>query len=320
MYINNDLDYLKILKSKDVFVFGGGNVGKGIVKKLEKSNIKINSIIDNSLELQGTCILGYKVISVTELKHMNTENSVIIIGCLKFERDIRMQLIENGIYNFISLSQIDFGGGAEYYDDCYFEWQKRMGEFGAKIKAKMFEKYICPTDTVVEYGSGGGYLLNQINAKTKIGIEINASARKNAEMLGIYSVSTSEEIDDEYADIIISTSVLEHVESPLIELKKLYRILKGNGKIVFHVPNESCDTEYQRSEVNNHLYTWNCLNLGNLFKAAGFFVYSVEKVQEVWPKHYEKIYDELSDALFEDLCVIGGKAFDECRCIIVAYK
>lgn len=38
-----------------------------------------------------------------------------------------------------------------------------MGEFGAKIKLKMFfEKYICSTDTVVEFGSGGGYLLNQL--------------------------------------------------------------------------------------------------------------------------------------------------------------
>lgn len=39
---------------------------------------------------------------------------------------------------------------------------------------------------------------------------------------------------------------------------------------------ESCETEYYRSELNNHLFTWNCLTLGNLFKAAGFFVLSVK--------------------------------------------
>lgn len=88
--------------------------------------------------------------------------------------------------------------------------------------------------------------------------------------MGIYSVGTSDEIEDKCADIIILTSVWEHVKNPLNELKKLCRILKENGRIVFHVPNESCDTEYQRSEVNNHLYTWNCLNIGNLFKAVGF--------------------------------------------------
>lgn len=320
MYINNDLDYLKILKRKQVFVFGAGTAGRVVVKKLEESNITVKAIADNSLKLQATGIWGRKVISMEKLKAMNTENSIIIIASPKYEREIRMQLFENGIHNLISMDQIDFGGGAEYYDSDYFEWQKRIGEFGAKIKVKMFEKYIHPTDTVVEFGSGGGYLLKLLKAKTKTGIEINESARKHAETLGMHSVATADEIEDEYADVIISTSVLEHVENPLGELKKLYRILKENGKIVFHVPNESCDTEYQRSEINNHLYTWNCLNIGNLFKAAGFFVYSVEKVQEVWPEHYEKISTEMSDELFEDICLIGGKAFNKCRCIIVAYK
>ena len=89
---------------------------------------------------------------------------------------------------------------------------------------------------------------------------------------------------------------------------------------MFYVPNESCDTEYSRSESNNHLYTWNPLNIGNLFKAAGYFVYSVEKVQEVWPKHHIRIEKEISPELFEAICDIGGRAFDENRCMIVAYK
>lgn len=160
MYINNDLDYLKVLKRKQVFVFGGGAAGRVVVKKLEESNIEVKAIVDNSLELQTTGILGHKVISVEELKVMNTEYSVIIIASPKYERDIRMQLVESDIHNLITMDQIDFGGGVEYYDANYFEWQKRIGEFGAKIKVKMFEKYISPTDTVVEFGSGGGICLS----------------------------------------------------------------------------------------------------------------------------------------------------------------
>jgi 2-polyprenyl-3-methyl-5-hydroxy-6-metoxy-1,4-benzoquinol methylase len=163
-------------------------------------------------------------------------------------------------------------------------------------------------------------MLDNIIAKEKIGIEINDIARKSAEKLGVKSVKHISDIEDDYADIIISTSVLEHVENPLGVLRELRGKLKENGKIVFHVPNESCNTEYTRSEINNHLYTWNCLTIGNLFKAAGFFVYKVEKIQEVWPNHYFEIEKEVSRELFETICQIGGKAYDENRCIIVAYK
>jgi 2-polyprenyl-3-methyl-5-hydroxy-6-metoxy-1,4-benzoquinol methylase len=250
---------------------------------------------------------------------MNDEDCTIVI-CSTYEREIRQQLLRYQIYNFISFSQIDFGGGEEYYDEAYFEFQKELGKFGGKIKSKMFQPHITENMTVVEFGSGGGYMLDYLVAKEKIGIEINDAARKAAEEIGIRSVKNISDIDDEYADIIISTSVLEHVENPLGVLRELRSKLKTGGKIVFHVPNESCDTEYTRNEINNHLYTWNCLTIGNLFKAAGYFVYSVEKVQEVWPKNFFDIEKEVSSELFESICEIGGRAYDENRCVIVAYK
>lgn len=172
----------------------------------------------------------------------------------------------------------------------------------------------------MEFGSGGGYLLKNIIAREKLGIEINDAARASAAEMGIKSVKYVSELPDGYADIIISSSVLEHVENPLGVLRELRGKLKDGGQIVFHVPNESCDTEYVRSEINNHLYTWNCLTLGNLFKAAGYFVHSVQKVQEIWPKHYLEIEKEISPQFFETICEIGGRAFDANRCIIVAYK
>ena len=222
--------------------------------------------------------------------------------------------------NFLSVEQIDFGGGENYYDEEYFKWQMPMGKFGAKVSYRLFKPYVKQTDTLVEFGSAGGYLLNEFANNEKIGIEINDIARNYAKQYGIKSVRTADEIEEEYADVIISTHVLEHVERSLDELRKLYRVLKTGGKIVFYVPNESCETEYIRSEVNNHLYTWNCLTLGNLFKAAGFFVYSVECIQEIWPTSWEKLGNELSEELFDELSRIGGVATGESNCLIVAYK
>lgn len=62
------------------------------------------------------------------------------------------------------------------------------------------------------------------------------------------------------------------------------------------------------------------MNLGNLFKAAGYFVYSVKKIQEIWPTHFFEIEREVSPELFESICEIGGYAFEKNSCIIVAYK
>ena len=153
-----------------------------------------------------------------------------------------------------------------------------------------------------------------------VGIEINEYARRNAEKLGVKCVASASELPRNYADLIISSHVLEHVENPLGELRKLFDVLKENGKIVFYVPNESGETEYERSSIDNHLYTWNCLTIGNLFKAAGFFVQKVEMVQEMWPSNYSQLYRELGWEHFEELCYLKGKLFNNNSCLIVATK
>ena len=38
-------------------------------------------------------------------------------------------------------------------------------------------------------------------------------------------------------DIVTSNMVFEHLESPSIQLKEIYRVLKPGGKLIFHTPN-----------------------------------------------------------------------------------
>lgn len=288
MYVNDDIDYLKYLREKEVVIFGAGTGGRSVYAKLVRGGSRVVAFCDNDVKKQWQLFCGVPIVPFEKALKMNHEDLVIVI-CSRYEREIRQQLLNSKTYNFISSSQIDFGGGEEYYDEQYFAYQKDMGRFGAKVKADMFQPYIRDGMTVVEFGSGGGYLLDRLCAREKMGIEINDVARAAAKEIGISSVKNISDIPDGYADIIISSSVLEHVENPFGVLKELRDKLKDDGKAVFHVPNESCNTEYVRSEINNHLYTWNCLTLGNLFKAAGYFVHSVQKVQEVWPEHFLEI-------------------------------
>ena len=48
------------------------------------------------------------------------------------------------------------------YDIKYFNWQKEIGQFGGIANKLIFEKHIKNDDIVIDFGSGGGYLLKYI--------------------------------------------------------------------------------------------------------------------------------------------------------------
>lgn len=160
----------------------------------------------------------------------------------------------------------------DHYSKDYFEWQKKIGNKNVKNVFYKFKDYINKEQVIVEFGSGGGYLLNYIKCKEKVGIEINETAREASSKLGIKTLPSINSLNENFADLIISHHVLEHTTHPLNELKGLFKILKPNGKIVFVTPHESITRSYKPNDINYHLYTWSPMNLGNLFIEAGFNV------------------------------------------------
>lgn len=142
---------------------------------------------------------------------------------------------------------------SKHYNKNYFDWQKRVGEFGGKANLFKFQNYIKPNDTVLDFGCGGGYLLEKVNCKKKIGVEINKVAIKQAqEKFTVYS--NLNKVQNNSIDVIISNHVLEHLENPLKTLKELRKKLRKGGIIVFVFPQES-DIEYHKHDPNQHLFT-----------------------------------------------------------------
>jgi len=320
MYINKNPDYMAFLQDKEVYIFGAGEIGVRTAKILRRKRYDVSGFIDNNRSKIGTVIDGISVISLDEFIKLNSSSSFVIICGRQYEGEISEQLLRSNVYNFVCESDLEYGSGEEHYDEAYFTWQMPMGKFGAKVKKRLFQKYIKPDMSVLEFGAGSGYLLKELDAHEKLGIDINDSARDFMRTLGLESVKTISEVPNEWADVIISNSVLEHVENPLGSLRELRLKLKAGGKIIFYVPNESCETEYTPNNIDNHLYTWNCLNLGNLFKAAGYSICSVERIQEFWPDNYEVIAKEVSDTLFDFLAAVWGKATNANACLIVAKR
>lgn len=207
-----------------------------------------------------------------------------------------------------------------YYDKNYFSYQQKVGKFGGSANAYKFAPYLSAKSRVIDFGCGGGYLLANIKAKEKIGIEVNPIARKNAQKLGIKVVSSARKIPNSWANTIISNHALEHTFSPLSELKALWPKLKKEGRIVFVVPQE-INFDWQPGDVNQHLYTWSQMSLGNLFTQAGFKVEEVETLWSQWPPFYFLIKRLVGQKGFQLISEIYGRCQSHLRQVrIVARK
>ncbi|MGD8634004.1 MAG: class I SAM-dependent methyltransferase [Anaerolineales bacterium] len=187
---------------------------------------------------------------------------------------------------------------SSHYDKEYFDWQRDQGKFGAIADRFKFDEYIQTNDAVLEFGCGGGYLLNSILAKAKMGIEISDHARRAANQSGLNVVSDISEVPDRFADVLISNHVLEHVISPHAVLSELRTKIKAGGLAVFVVPHQGPREKYQHDDINNHLYTWNPLTLGNLFASAGYDVIRVDTLRHRWPPGYWWIFNNFGLQVF----------------------
>jgi SAM-dependent methyltransferase len=157
-----------------------------------------------------------------------------------------------------------------YYDVNYFNDQKIIGKRNAIEIIHNFSKFIKETDAVLDFGCGGGYLLNELICGDKYGIDINPIALAEANKMGIQTFTAIEKLKENSVDVVISNSALEHDPNPRESLKKLFKVLKKNGKIIFRVPHETLNYSYRPNDWNYHLYTWSPMALGNLFNDVGF--------------------------------------------------
>ena len=176
------------------------------------------------------------------------------------------------------------------YNNEYYNWQKEIGIIGGKLNKFKFEQEIKETDTLMDFGCGGGYLLDNFNNKKKIGFEINRSAWEDIKSKGIEVYDNFNEIEDNSIDCIISNHAMEHVPLPLEILKSLYKKIKKNGKIIIVIPCEQINEKsfhYRPGDINQHLHTWCPMTFGNLATLAGFKVLSCDTFQHQWCPDYK---------------------------------
>jgi len=193
------------------------------------------------------------------------------------------------------------------YDEKYFAWQKKVGEFGGLANLFKFSPHVRRTDTVLDFGCGGGYLLKNLVCARKLGLEINPVAAQRAKENGVECHATLDTISDASVDVVISNHALEHVPCPLSTLSDLRAKLVPGGRLVIVVPCEATIAPYSAEDINRHLYTWNPQLLGNLANQAGYVVEQVEPLFHKWPRKFFEVQERFGWNLFHLIARLYGR-------------
>jgi SAM-dependent methyltransferase len=189
---------------------------------------------------------------------------------------------------------------------AYFSWQNQAGDDRGRVNARKFASLVSPDHAVLDFGCGGGELLNHLHAREKLGVEVNETARAHAASLGIETVGTLAEVTDAWADRIVSNHALEHVPDPFHVLQELHRCLKPGGLLALCLPIDDWWRErtWTADDINGHLYAWTPLLLGNLLSATGFEIRKIWVFTHAWPPHFYLFDRALPVWAFDALCTV----------------
>ena len=171
--------------------------------------------------------------------------------------------------------------------ELYFQRQRSAGILAAKYNAFIFAPHVGVQDDVLEFGCGGGYMLHALNARSKVGIDINPAARAEAARFGITAYPTLDGIKEMTFSKIITSHALEHVPNPYEALIQLKSLLRPGGKLIWLSPlddwRQKSNKRWHPNDPDMHLYAWTPLQIGNLLATAGYVPESISILTHSFP-------------------------------------
>ena len=216
--------------------------------------------------------------------------------------------------------------GKEYFSGRFDERQN----FGRRYQSRYFAPHCSPDKVLLDYGCGDGTILRQMPAVKKFGVEVNPFCRNKIRQLNenlscpITVFDSIESIDDDSVDVAISNHCLEHVPHPFTVLSELKRVLVPGGRLVLVTPFDDWRQKGQGfwtpGDKDNHLYTWNPMNLGNLLVEAGLSVHDVRLCTTAWSPRIFWIHRFFGEAPFRLACYMIARLTQRREILCVASK
>lgn len=183
-----------------------------------------------------------------------------------------------------------YGAASKYLGgegEEYFQRQSSAGMLAAEFNKFIFAPHVSEEDDLLEFGCGGGYMLYTLNARSKVGVDINPAARVQAARLGLTTYSTLDGIKGMSFSKIITSHALEHVPNPYEALTQLRPFLRPGGKLLWLSPMDDWRRKHQRrwreGDPDMHLYAWTPLLIGNLLVTAGYTPETVSILTHAFP-------------------------------------
>jgi SAM-dependent methyltransferase len=191
------------------------------------------------------------------------------------------------------------------YSEDYFNWQKQLGFLGGKYDTIKYLKYIKENDKILDFGCGGGFILKELNHRDAFGLEPNPTAMADALSKGLKIVSSLEQLQKDSFDVIFSNHVFEHLECPIEIARELKKYLKIGGLLLVTVPNE-CSVKYTPNNIDQHLYTWSEINLGNMLYKSGYEVLEVKTIRFRWTPRFTWVHHFFGFNIFKLFCYFNS--------------
>lgn len=198
-------------------------------------------------------------------------------------------------------------GASEHYQSVkgveYLDYQKQFAD-GAFLEAKKFASFIRPTDKVLDFGCGGGWILRHLKCAIKVGVELNENAHSFCRENGVDVKRTLDEVKIQDFDVVISNHCLEHVPYPIGALREIRDKLRPGGSVILVLPLDDwrVQKDFTGKDIDHHLYTWTPRLLANTLVEAGFTVKSVTVLAYAWPPGWSKLLKILPLSVFNLSC------------------
>lgn len=147
-----------------------------------------------------------------------------------------------------------------------------------KVLARDFlQRWIAPGDTVVDVACGYGEFINNIQAKRRVGVDLNPDSRFKLDQ-GIdfrhESATRLSAIGENFADVIFTSNFLEHLPDKQtldVFLDEVWKTLKPGGRYLILGPNlRYLPGEYW--DFYDHHLGLTHLSLAEALKLSGFDV------------------------------------------------
>jgi SAM-dependent methyltransferase len=106
----------------------------------------------------------------------------------------------------------------------------------------VFQRYVQPTDTVLDLGAGRCEFINSIRAGTKIAVDLNPDLARHARDARVIQAPSTNlrAVESGTVDVVFTSNFLEHLPdkpSVLKTLAECHRVLRAGGTVIVLMPN-----------------------------------------------------------------------------------